>query len=75
MSKLVVLVRLKTSKVYFRLYRSVMLVDLDQREIGALLEGLAEDVALAVGEVGFVIGSVDGDARRQDARRSEQGNA
>ena len=42
--------------------------DLDQRGIGALLEGLAEDVALAGGEVGLV-GIVGGNGAARGCRR------
>jgi hypothetical protein len=52
-SKLVVLVRLYTSKFVVHLYWSWMRQILGQRSIGAALPGLAEDVALAGGEVGF----------------------
>ena len=59
-----------------RLYRSLKLVHLHQRGVGALLEGLAEDVALAVGEARLVrIGGGDGavEAARRKQRKREAG--
>ena len=55
MSKLGVFVMLKTSKVYFNANRSVKAVTFTIEMSAFLLPGLTEDVALARGEVCFVV--------------------